>query len=341
MPKLSICIPTFNRVECLDNCLNSISIAKKKHEFDFEVCISDNCSEANVEEIINKYKESLKIKFNQNKSNLGLGVNILKAVSLASGEFVWILGNDDLLLPETFLYIEKLFENNVSVDFFYINSFHMSSTDIFSAKQPYDTNNLPNNLKRFSNFPKSFSSNFFDLINHKISFDFILGMFLAIFKKELWDKNIFKINKDYLSNKNTYSTFDNTAPHVIIWSSAFKNSKAYFQSDPLSVNLHGVREWSDLYPFVESIRIPEVLEYYRKAGLSFNRYLYYKNFALRKLLINLFKILFFKNIKGLEYINVKKHILSNMLYPGIYLGLVYFVIRKLFKMIFRIKTTLN
>ena len=149
MPKLSICIPTYNRTECLDNCLNSILIAKKNYDFNFEVCISDNCSDTNVNKIIDKYKNLFEITFNRNSNNLGLGVNILKAVSLAKGEFVWILGNDDLLLPETFKHLKKIFENNSSVDFYYINSYHINSSVIFDDQQPYNTKNLPNNLNKY------------------------------------------------------------------------------------------------------------------------------------------------------------------------------------------------
>ena len=46
---LSICIPTYNRINQLDNCLNSILISTKKINqtelSDFEVCISDNASQ--------------------------------------------------------------------------------------------------------------------------------------------------------------------------------------------------------------------------------------------------------------------------------------------------------
>ena len=338
MTKLSICIPTYNRIECLNNCLNSILIAKNNNNFDFEVCISDNCSKPNIKELIDKYSSSLDIIFNENSSNLGLGVNILKAVSLAKGDFVWILGNDDLLLPNTFFYLEKLFKENEIVDFFYINSFHLDSSLVLTGQQPFNTNNLPNKMKKFSNYPKSFQSNFFVLVSHNVSFDFMLGMFLAIFKKKIWDTNLFRINQNFLEDKNVYSTFDNTAPHIIIWSSGFKNSTAYFQSVPLSVNTHGVREWVDLYPFVEGVRIPEVLDYYRSSGLKLHKYLYYKNFALRKLLICLFQIYFLKNINGREFIDIKKHIIYNLLYPSIYIGAIYFIFRKIFKIIFRIKT---
>ena len=49
---LSICIPTYNKVNQLDNCLNSILISKKNVDnFNFEICISDNNSDENTEEI--------------------------------------------------------------------------------------------------------------------------------------------------------------------------------------------------------------------------------------------------------------------------------------------------
>ena len=163
-------------------------------------------------------------------------------------------------------------------------------------------------------------------------------MFLAIFRKKIWDDNLFVINKDLVEDKRVYSNFHNTAPHVLIWASGFTESRAYFQADPLSVNTHGEREWFDLYPFVESIRIPEVLDLYRKKGLKLSQYFLNKNFALRKLFISLIQIYFFKKFKGSEYIDIKKHILSNIFYPSIYFSFIFFIIRKLIKIIFKIKT---
>jgi nucleoside-diphosphate-sugar epimerase len=53
---LSICIPTYERTACLNNCLNSIYIAKKNFNIDFEVCISDNNSGTKVNKIVNNYE---------------------------------------------------------------------------------------------------------------------------------------------------------------------------------------------------------------------------------------------------------------------------------------------
>ena len=63
--------------------------------------------------------------------------------------------------------------------------------------------------------------------------------------------------------------------------SAFKDSPAFICAEPLSVNLEGEREWGDLYEFIEIVRLPELLDFYRSEGMSLKRYLLCKNYALR------------------------------------------------------------
>ena len=332
--KLSICIPTFNRIHLLDNCLNSIKIASSKSNLNIEVCISDNHSNEKINKVVNNYEDKLDIKFNRNDKNLGLVVNILKSVSLASGEFAWIIGNDDLLTENCLSEVEKLFNLNNEIDFFYINSFHLKYSKIKNYEIPFDTKNLKDfKMKKFSNFNTSKKMNFHNLINPNISFDFLLGMFLCIFRKKYWDQNLDVIDNKLISDLKTYSSFDNTCPHIKIWSKAFKNKSAYFQSNPLTVNLSGERakDWGYLYPFVEAIRIPEVVDCFRENGLSFMRYIYCKNYAVRKLLFNLVKLLINPSYKGLAYVKIKKHIINNLIYPSIYIAPIFYIFRKILK----------
>ena len=95
----SICIPTYKREVHLNNCLNSILISSKKvKDFNFEVCISDNNSDYDVEKLVKNYQNLLNIKLIKNKKNLGFSLNAIQAVNMASGKFAWLIGNDDLLL---------------------------------------------------------------------------------------------------------------------------------------------------------------------------------------------------------------------------------------------------
>ena len=327
-PKLSICIPTFDRLHCLSSCLESIYNSKQNSNIDFEVCISDNNPSGNAQKIVQKYKKKITINYKKNLSNLGIGRNIVESVSMAKGEFVWILGNDDMLLPYTFNKLESLLDNNV-IDYYYINSINLESSSVNLFDRPVDTNNLPNNLENFSKFKNNFEGNFFDLINPNISFDFMLGIFLSIFRRRKWEdsKHVLDLNK--LNDKNQYSFLDNTCPHVMVFAKAFHNSKVWFQAEPLSINMIGEREWGNLYPLVDSIRIPEVIDEYHKYGLPLLQYLKNKNFALKRFIPNLLLMIFTKKYIGLKYLSFSKNILSNILFPNVYIFPFYYLLKKI------------
>jgi glycosyltransferase involved in cell wall biosynthesis len=94
---LSICIPTFNRAQCLAELLDSIV---EQGTPDVEVVVSDDASSDNTAEVIANYKSRLpRVKFLQQPWNIGLDRNFLAAVDNASGDYVWLMGDDDKLLP--------------------------------------------------------------------------------------------------------------------------------------------------------------------------------------------------------------------------------------------------
>ena len=328
MIKLSICIPTYNRAAHLSNCLKSIISMRKPKGFQFEICISDNGSNDNTKEIVNNAKKDIDINYNRNENNLGIARNFLKVVSMAKGEFVWLIGDDDLLLPHTLDTLEVLFKNHKTVNFFYINSYLLDTNYIFSFPQPFDISKLPSNMDKFSLYKKSQELNFLELINPKVSFDFLGGMFLSIFKRNMWLDNVSILNNEAIKDARVFSHFDNTFPHVKIFSVAFSKSKAYFQSDPLSVCLSGAREWAPMNPLVSSVRLVEALDEYRKNGLNYFQYINCKNYALSNIIPHILKMFLNKEKSGFIYINPKKHILNNMLYPNFYFSLIYYFIRK-------------
>jgi len=327
---LSICIPTYNRVNQLDNCLNSILISKKKVDnFNFEICISDNCSEEDTESIIKKYNKELTIKYNRNEKNFGFAINGIKTVSMAKGEYSWMIGNDDLILPKTLLKLKNLLQNNLDNDYFFINSYHLESSYLKNFPTPFDTKNLKyENMKKISKLKSNKQTSFWEVIDPKVSWEFLIGIYLNLFRTKKWIDSIGAINQEKIKDTRVWSNFDNTCLHPIIIANAFKNSKAYICADPLSINLSGEREWGRMYEFVEIIRIPELLDYYRTQGLSLKRYLYCKNFALRNFCNYLFKIIIGGEKMGRNYLNIKKHILKNLIYPNVYLSPIYFILRK-------------
>jgi len=323
---ISICIPTYNRPENLANCLNSLSLQTRKN---FEVCVSDNCSKKNISKIIKVYKKKLKLKYKRNNKNLGFAVNLLKASQMASGEFIWFLGDDDLLIPTAIEKLTKIISNNRSADFFWVNSFYLNTSYLKKFSIPFHTKYLPNGMKPHSPLKKDRKLMFFDLIDRKISFDFLLGIYVCVFRKKKWDKNLHVIDKKLIKDTKTWANFENTCFFIKIFCEAFGKSKAYFCSKPLSVNLGGVREWGDLYPLVEIVRIPEALDYYRSKGLNFFQYVINKNYAMRNFFNYFTKIIINGKKMGLNYIDFRRHFFMNLFYPYSWLSIIFFLKRKI------------
>ncbi len=323
---LSVCIPTYNRPNNLINCLNSL--AKQKNKKDFEVCISDNCSKIKLINLIKPFKKKLNIKYKRNKKNLGFAMNVLEVSLMAKGEFIWFLGDDDLVVDNSIKYLTNLIRKKKNIDFYWINSFHLNKSYLNNFPKPFNIKNLPKGMKTHSPLRKNKEVNFFDLIDHRVCFDFLLGFFVNAFRRELWNKNLHIIDKKLMKKPGTWSTFDNTCFFIKVFCEAFSKSKAFICAKPQSVNLSGVREWGSLYPFVEIVRLPEALDYYRSKGLNFFQYIYSKNYSLRNFFNYFFKIIIGGKKMGYEYIDFKNHFFKNLIYPNAWLSIIYFVIRK-------------
>lgn len=327
-PIISICIPTYNRALSLADCLNSINIAAKNHFGKFEVCVSDNASSDETFNIVDNAKKTLQVNYQKNEHNLGIPRNFLKVVSMAKGEYVWLLGDDDLLLPDTFDRLLPLLDKNKDIDFFYLNSFHLDVSYINSRERPFDTRNLPSVMEPFSKKLDSGKLQFFELIHPKVSFDFLGGMFLSAFRKSKWDEMVDKLDRHSLNSYKTFSHFDNTFPHIKIWANAFSKSPAYFNALPMSVCITGIREWAPMQPLVMNIRLIEALDAYSKNGMPYWRYFYCKNFALRNYFAYTLKMLLNRKIYDFN-LDLMKHYLKCAIYPNVYLSIFYLFFRKL------------
>jgi len=327
--RLSICIPTYNRPNQLPNCLESIYIAQRKSNFKVNVCISDNNSNYNINQIVEKYKKKLDISVNVNKKNIGYQLNLLKAISLSDSEYIWAIGDDDLITPDSLLILEKLFINYQDVDFFYVNSYHLDYSYLKNYKKPFDTNFLPKNMSKLAKKENPMKCNFWDLIDHRITFDFLMGNFTNVFKRKMFLNKVSCLDEESLKDNRLCSNFDNSCGYIKIYANAFKNSKVYYSPEGFSVNCYGIREWAPMYEFIEIVRIPEILDYYRSQGLSFKKYIINKNYALRNFSNYFLKIFIRGKPAGRQYVNFYKHFLFNLIYPNTILSVFYFIFRRI------------
>ena len=93
---LSICIPTYNRAVCLQECLESILSSAKGFEDKIEINILDNASRDNTEEMVRKYQTKYNfINYEKRINTVNVNENIFEAASLSTGSYIWVFGDDD------------------------------------------------------------------------------------------------------------------------------------------------------------------------------------------------------------------------------------------------------
>ena len=93
---LSIIIPTYNRRDQLEKCINSILVSDYK---DIEIIISDNASTDSTIEFLSKIQDK-RVVVLRNERNIGADRNLKKLVLSAHGEYIFII-TDDSFLSET------------------------------------------------------------------------------------------------------------------------------------------------------------------------------------------------------------------------------------------------
>jgi len=98
-PLLTIAIPTYNRSECLAELLEVLT-PQLAGESRVELIVSDNASPDDTPGVIASFREKgLALNYNRNEINIGADGNFIRCYELARGEYVWIFGDDDIILP--------------------------------------------------------------------------------------------------------------------------------------------------------------------------------------------------------------------------------------------------
>lgn len=97
MPRVSICIPTYNGARYLEACLDSVL---GQTYSDIEILVVDDGSTDTTFEILERYAANdQRIRLVRNKNNFGLVGNWNRCVELARGEWIKFVFQDDLIAP--------------------------------------------------------------------------------------------------------------------------------------------------------------------------------------------------------------------------------------------------
>jgi glycosyltransferase involved in cell wall biosynthesis len=113
-PLLSVTIPTHNRARFLAELLECLLPQfAEMDETTAELVISDNASEDETAAVVAAFEQrGLCCRYLRNETNLGSDANFLACMRAARGQYVWVLGDDDLVMPNAIAQLLPLLERD-------------------------------------------------------------------------------------------------------------------------------------------------------------------------------------------------------------------------------------
>ncbi|MEH2396474.1 glycosyltransferase family 2 protein [Nostoc sp.] len=113
MPKITVCIPTFNRVHLLPYAIDSVL---NQSEQDFELIVCDDGSSDRTPELMSQYTDH-RIKYIRHLQNIGKSNNMRSGFDAASGEYFIKFDDDDRLTPDFLASTAAILTQDSNIDF--------------------------------------------------------------------------------------------------------------------------------------------------------------------------------------------------------------------------------
>lgn len=187
MKKLSIIIPTYNGAQCIKYTIESVLIQIRNYLDDVEFIIRDNCSTDETSDIIMEYINNYPniIKYFRREMTVRSNDNFREAVELSNGEYLLMLGDDDILFPTFIGMTLELINNNPKVGLIYYN--RITTTRSFHGALLKHKDPVPSFIKTYNNAG--------DFIKHYISGpDF---MSVNVIRRECYNNGLSFSKLDY------------------------------------------------------------------------------------------------------------------------------------------------
>ena len=112
VPKISVCIPTYNRAHFLSGAIASVQAQTIS---DWELVVCDDGSTDGTPELMAGYADS-RIHYVRHTVNIGKSNNMRSGFEAATGEYFVKFDDDDLLLPDFLERTSRILDENAAVD---------------------------------------------------------------------------------------------------------------------------------------------------------------------------------------------------------------------------------
>ena len=112
---IGVIIPAYNCRETLDRTLSSLGAQTDKN---FKVYLVDDCSKEPLEDIVEKFKGTINIKYIKKEKNEGCGMARQTGIDACEEEYFTFLDSDDVLMPYTIALFNSYSSRNPNCNLF-------------------------------------------------------------------------------------------------------------------------------------------------------------------------------------------------------------------------------
>lgn len=225
-----------------------------------ELCIADNASRDATPSVISAAAEICPVRSFRQPENLGVIRNIAHLTGeMARGEWVWVLGDDDLLRPGALGRVLETIRDNPDLDAILLNfefaqvETHWPDHALGGYAGPADGAASPDlSCRRLTRWEDG------------IDAGSGLGtpIYMHVVRRAIW--------KGYAENGRLGEPFESprwTFPHAFMVADAMFGRPSYFLGDPVLVIFNGGQSWLSEVPWVWMEALPGVLAHLRLLGL--------------------------------------------------------------------------
>ena len=252
-PTISICIPTYNRHLWLKSALSNWLPQVKAFEESVELVVADDASTDETADVIEEARAWGTFVYHRNDVNIGMFSNYAKLVSIAGGEFIWMVGDDTVPRSCALSRCMGALKRYPALDIFCVNYSH------WFPREP------PTELLRTDDFDlesaalSRFKDTYVDRVADLLKFDSTL---LSFSHSLIWRHSLAKYAFPPIDLKEYHTSLRTAFPHAEYIAKNLLDKPAYYIGYPVLVNALSPRffSWSK-YWYITALRwIPELAD---------------------------------------------------------------------------------
>jgi len=281
---LTVCVSTYNRGDKLAKNLKNWFDLNNHKNSEVELIVCDNCSTDNTNSICNKFLAQNKFTYIRNEANVGILGNLEICAERASGKYVWIIGDDDLVKPNAMELVIEIIKKHSDIPLIYVNYSYIeklcktSDNPKRNVKEVYVSSSQSDGLYRIANLCTN-NENFFT------------GIYTCIFENK-HAKKAFVCENSALP----FSDLKTSAPSSYYVLNNLMNSYGYWVSMPQIVIDLDV-SWTTFIPIWVLKIVPEMHDLAISRGASANEVNFWRDYHVKFIYQNLKRFFEQKNNK--------------------------------------------